>query len=212
MDAVVRPPTPSWHARGLLFENCSCQLVCPGHIHFTQLCTHERCQGFWAIRFDQGEFNRVDLAGARAVVIYDTPQLMSSGGWNETLYIDGSTDQVAAIDTILRGAAGGPWAVLGRFVAHWGETRRVPITITDEPLAKRVTIAGRLRGAIAAIRGRDRSQPVRFENIFNQIHSPSQVLARGETEFAGDELPGLEIRNSGSHGLWSNFEWRGEAT
>lgn len=200
--------TVAWHARGLLFENCSCQLVCPGHIHFTQLCTHERCRGFWAMRFDAGDFNGVDLASAKAAIIYDTPQLMSSGGWNETLYIDGSADQAAAIETILRGEAGGPWAVLGRFVANWGPTQRVAITLTDEPMAKSVGIAGRLRGAVAAIRGRDRNQPVRFENIFNQIHAASQVLARGETEFSGAELPGLEIRNQGSHGLWSNFDWR----
>jgi len=36
-------PTVGWHARGLLFENCSCQLVCPGHMHFSQPCTQERC-------------------------------------------------------------------------------------------------------------------------------------------------------------------------
>ncbi len=32
----------AWWARGLLFENCSCAVVCPGHFHFSQKCTHER--------------------------------------------------------------------------------------------------------------------------------------------------------------------------
>jgi hypothetical protein len=198
----------AWHASGLLFENCSCQLVCPGHIHFTQHCTHERCQGFWAIRFDAGTFGGASLAGQRAVVIYDTPQLMSSGGWTETLFIDAATpEQRAAIESILRGEAGGPWAVLGRFVADWRPTRDVPIEIVDGDTVKSVAIAGWLRGKIEPIRGRDRSRPVRFENIYNQIHAPSQVLARGETEYEGD---GLRIVNSGSHGLWSNFAWRVE--
>ena len=46
----------SWWARGLIFENCSCTLVCPGHMHFSQNCTHERCKGYWALRVDEGAF------------------------------------------------------------------------------------------------------------------------------------------------------------
>ena len=58
---------PRWHARGLLFENCSCQLVCPGHMHFSQACTHERCLGYWAIRIDEGAYGEVPLAGAEGL-------------------------------------------------------------------------------------------------------------------------------------------------
>lgn len=197
-----------WWARGLLFENCSCQLVCPGHIHFSQLCTHARCQGFWAIRFDGGQFHGLELAGARAVVVYDTPQHMVEGGWWEALYVDAEGDQrQAAVEAILDGRAGGPWAVLGKFVAERAPTRYVPVEIVDEGMTKSVGVGTWLQGRIAAIRGRDREQPVRFENIFNQIHNSSQVLARGETAF---DDGGLRIRNSGSHGLWSEFAWRVE--
>ena len=42
----------TWFARGLIFENCACTLVCPGHMHFSQNCTHHRCKGYWALRFD----------------------------------------------------------------------------------------------------------------------------------------------------------------
>lgn len=208
MAGVEATPTPSsWWAKGLLFENCSCQLVCPGHIHFTQRCTYERCQGFWAIRFDAGTFGDVDLAGVRAVVIYDTPQLMSSGGWYETFIVDASATaaQRKAVEAILSGSAGGPWAVLARFVGERAPTSYLQIEIVDEGAAKSVAVPGLLRGAIAQIRGRDRTQPVRFENIFNQIHASSQVLARGETEY---DAPSLRIRNTGSHALFSHFEWR----
>lgn len=197
-----------WWAQGLLFENCNCQLVCPGHIHFTQFCTHARCQGFWAVRFDGGDFGGIDLAGVRAAVVYDAPQLMSEGGWNEAIFVDAATEaQGAAVEAILNGSAGGPWAVLARFVALRAPTRFVPVEIVDEGTSKAVSVAGWLRGRIAAIRGRDRGQPVRFENIFNQIHNSSQVLARGETEYDDGTL---RIQNSGSHGLYSEFAWRVE--
>lgn len=43
-----------WWAKGLLFENCNCQVVCPGHVSFKQLCTHERCLGHWSIHIEEG--------------------------------------------------------------------------------------------------------------------------------------------------------------
>ena len=56
----------SWWAKGLVFENCNCQLVCPGHIHFDQVCTHERCKGYWAIVFEDGETIREQWDGQEA--------------------------------------------------------------------------------------------------------------------------------------------------
>ena len=43
-------------------------------------------------------------------------------------------------------------------------------------------IAERLTAVVSQIRGRDRSRPVLFENIFNQIHASTQVVALGDTE------------------------------
>ena len=65
-------------------------------------------------------------------------------------------------------------------------------------------IAGVLEASITEIRGRDRTQPVRFENIFNQIHSSTQMLARGSTKYDDGEIV---VSNEGTHGLYSRFEW-----
>ncbi len=77
-----------WWAKGLLFENCCCQVVSPGHVHFDQLCTLERCNGYWAIRFDEGEFDGVRLDGLATVIAYESPQHMIQGGWTEVIIID----------------------------------------------------------------------------------------------------------------------------
>jgi len=196
----------SWWARGLIFENCSCTLVCPGHLHFSQLCTHERCKGYWAIRIDAGEFGGVPLGGTRALVAFDTPQRMIDGGWLETIVIDASAspDQRRALETIFTGGAGGPWAKLAAFVATRQPTEFRPIEFVDEGATKRATIAGRLRSVVAQIRGRDRTRPVLFENIFNQIHAPTQVLALGDAEYDDGVV---RFSNAQTHGLFSNFEW-----
>ncbi len=194
----------AWWARGLLFENCNCQLVCPGHVHFEQSCTHERCVGYWAIRFDEGEFGGVSLDGAKAVIAYDAPQHMIEGNWTESLIIDraASGAQRGALEAILTGEAGGPWALLARFVGKRLETRYLPIRISEQGGEKRVAIEGLLEATVEEIRGRDRAQPVRFENIFNQIHAPSQVIARGSTGYDDGEIV---VSTEGSHALYSSF-------
>lgn len=195
-----------WWARGLLFENCACTLVCPGHLHFSQMCTHERCKGYWALRFDDGSFGGVALAGMRVVIAFDTPQRMIDGNWTQTIIIDPSAtpEQWHALETILSGKAGGPWAKLAPFVGTALPTEFRPIDIVDEGATKRVTVADRLKAFVTQIRGRDRSQPVVFENCFNQIHAPTQVLALGDTDYKDGAIV---IHNAGTHGLFSMFDW-----
>jgi hypothetical protein len=196
----------SWWARGLIFENCACTLVCPGHMHFSQLCTHERCKGYWAFRFDAGFFDGISLAGLKAVVAFDTPQRMIDGGWTQSLIVDqaASPAQRQAAEAILTGRAGGPWEKLAGFVRTQRPTEIRAIDMRDEGPTKRVSIADRLKGFVTQIRGRDRSKPVVFDNIFNQIHAPQQVLALGDTDY---DDGAIVVHNSGTHGLFSTFEW-----
>jgi hypothetical protein len=175
-------------------------------MHFSQLCTHERCKGYWALRFDAGEYGGVSLAGLRAVIAFDTPQRMVDGGWVQSLIIDtgASPEQRLALETLLLGKAGGPWAKLAGFVGTQLPTEFRAIDIVDEGPIKRLTIADRLRAIVTQIRGRDKTKPVLFENIFNQIHAPTQVLALGDSEYRDGAIA---FQNTGSHGLFSSFDW-----
>lgn len=203
MEAAV---AAGWWVRGLLFENCSCTLVCPGHMHFSQNCTHERCKGYWAVRVDEGRFGEVTLAGTRAVIAFDSPQRMIDGGWTQTIIIDeaASPDQRRALEAILTGRAGGPWEKLAAFVAKSQPTEFRRIEFVDEGPTKGASIVDRLKTVVTAIRGRDRSKPVLFQNIFNQIHAPTQVIALGDAEYDDGVI---RFTNTGSHGLFSSFEW-----
>ena len=200
------PNQPRWWAKGLLFENCCCQVVCPGHVHFDQLCTLERCNGYWAVRFDEGEFDGVRLDGLAAVIAYDSPQHMIQGNWTEVLIIDeaATAEQRTAIESILNGSAGGPWAKLAPFVSTWLETRYHSIRIEEQEKTKAIVIEGLLEGTIEQLRGRDGSQPVTFENMFNQIHATSQVIATGSTKY-NDGV--IAVDTDGTHSLYSNFSW-----
>ena len=84
------------------------------------------------------------------------------------------------------------------------ETRYLPIRIEEEGKKKRIVIDDLLDSTIEAIRGRDRAKTVTFENMFNQIHSPSQVIARGATRYDDGRI---HVDTNGTHALYSNFEW-----
>ncbi len=195
-----------WWAKGLIFENCSCQLVCPGHIHFEQLCTHERCHGYWALQFDDGEVDSSRLAGLNVVIAYDAPQRMIDGGWTQIMFVneEASKDQRSALESVFRGDLGGPWAILGQFVSERLPTRYVPIEMVSDAPTKTVTIPGVLDATVEMIRGKDRSEPVTFENIFNQIHSSSQVIGFGDSHY-DDGVIRFDTKRT--HGLWSQFDW-----
>ncbi|MGI9627870.1 MAG: DUF1326 domain-containing protein [Longimicrobiales bacterium] len=196
----------NWWADGLLFENCNCTAVCPGHVHFSQSCTHEVCKGFWAIRFHGGEVGTTDLAGVDAVIAYESPQVMIEGGWKQVILVSdkATPDQVKATQDVLTGVLGGPWAVLAKFVSEPLPTRTVPIQMETGDARKEVRIPGILEGIVEAIRGRDKTEPVVFENIYNQIHDSTQVIARGSTNY---DDGAIRVETSGTHGLWSSFSW-----
>jgi hypothetical protein len=156
---------------------------------------------------DNGVWGDVPLAGLRAVVAYDSPQRMIDGGWTEVLIVDSAAGaaQRDAMERILTGRDGGPWEVLGRFVERRLPTRFEKIRVDDLDVLKRVAIEGLLEGSIEPIRGRDRSRPVTFQNMFNQIHASEQVVARGSSRYDDGVL---SFENEGTHGLWSRFAWK----
>ena len=196
----------AWWARGLIFENCSCQAVCPGHIHFDQLCYNDRCVGYWAMRFDEGEFAGTNLAGVKAIIAYDCPPHMIDGDWTEVITIDAAASETQrhAVEKILTGRAGGPWAVLASFVGELLETRYLPIEIDEGEKTKSVRIEGILESQIEELRGRDRSKPVTFTNMYNQIHPPEQMIAKGSATYDDGTI---RFDNHDTHGLYSHFDW-----
>lgn len=195
-----------WHANGLLFENCNCQLVCPGHMSFKQLCTHERCIGTWAVHIADGRYRNVVLDGIDVFVFWDSPQHMIAGGWTVMMFVSDLADEACrgAVETIFSGQAGGPWEVLARFIAKRLPTRYVPLRFEDGGRRKRMHSEGLFDMAVEAIRGADKSREVLLENAFNQIHAPAQVLALGGTRLTDPEI-GFEME--GTHALYSRFSW-----
>lgn len=97
-------------------------------------------------------------------------------------------------------------------VGSAGQIRRAPV---GDPIPADRFLRGRrdeegedsrpVRSHSHADSGARSLQPVLFENIFNQIHAPKQVLATGTTAYDDGVI---RIETAKTHGLFSNFEWR----
>jgi len=131
---------------------------------------------------------------------------MIDGNWTEVILIDESAGepQRRAVESILTGRAGGPWAILARFVGKQLETRYVPIEISETEQAKQVAVAGILESTVTGLKGRDRSRPVTFSNMYNQIHPPEQTIATGSSRYDDGTI---RFDNANTHGLYSHFDW-----
>ena len=197
-----------WWAKGLLFENCNCQMICPAHLSFKQSCTLERCIGYWAIRFEEGAYGDVPLGGLMAVILWDSPQRMYDGGWTERLYLDENADtlQREALEAIFRGNAGGPWAVLAKFVGTWLDTQTVAFKFEDEGRKKSLTVEGLFETRIETLRGPDPDADPVLKNLYNTIHGSTHVLARGSSRCTDR---GFSLGTEGTHALYSHFSWAG---
>ena len=204
---VSASPNPNWQLNGLLFENCSCQLLCPAHVSFKQTCEGERCNGHWIFHIDAGNFEETDLGNTNIAVVFDAPATMYRGGWTQVFYIDDRTNpqQRQALEKIFSGTVGGPWEVLNRFVSHQLETRTGKMHFEDNGRDKSLTIDDLFDATVTAIRGSDGDGDAVISNLHNVIHGPVHTLAKG-TSSHSDPALGFELERT--HAIYSYFSWK----
>lgn len=198
-----------WWVSGVLYENCSCQLLCPAHISFKQRCDNDACVGFWGIRIEKGRFGQLTIEEQNIVVAYETPPRMATeDSWKMEIYFDqeADEDQRNALEAILTGEVGGPWKILARFVAERVESRVAPIHYEND--GKRITlrVEGVLQSAIDSVENKKTGQIASLHNLFNIIHAETQFLATGSSTMNDDVF---EWTTERKHALYSKFSWTG---
>ncbi len=201
-------PDP-WWVKGVLFENCNCQLLCPAHVSFKQDCDQDPCLGFWGIRVEKGRFGRLVLNPQTAVVLYQSPQRMHTpASWRVQFLLDAAADdaQRAALDQILSGKVGGPWEILAKFFAERLPTRSAPIAFTGSGREKRMKVEGILETSLNSVESKRTGEPATLGNLFNVIHGAIQYLARGSSAVSAGTFGWSTDQK---HALYSDFSWTG---
>ena len=102
-----------WHLNGKVLVACNCDWGCP--CNFNARPTTGKCEGGWTWHVEEGSFGDVKLDGLSFSVYVNWPGAIHEGNGEALVLIDEHADasQRSAIEVLLGGKAGGPWAVLG---------------------------------------------------------------------------------------------------
>lgn len=92
-----------WYVEGDAFGNCNCGYACP--CQFEELPTQGHCRGFEVLEISKGHFGDIDLAGAKAALIYAWPGPIFEGGGEMQVIIDPSASgaQRSALEKVFQG-------------------------------------------------------------------------------------------------------------
>ena len=167
MDNPVDGDRGPWHVSGVLYENCSCQLLCRAHVSFSQLCDNDPCVGFWGIRVEEGRFGELALGAQDIVVVFESPQVMATeNSWKTEIFFDEKVETAErnALETVLSGDAGGPWKILARFFAQRPAIRHVPIHYENDGRHITLRIDGIMQSALDGVENRKTGQIASLNN------------------------------------------------
>src|SRR4051812_49852744 len=94
--------------------------MCPCNLSFDHGATYDFCRATLAFHLRDGDIEGTDVAGLNAVVIIDTPKVMTDGNWRGGMFIDDpATDgQAGKLAKVFGGQARGPVAAPGPLVGE----------------------------------------------------------------------------------------------
>jgi hypothetical protein len=120
---------------------CNCRLICPCPIDGTPTGDGDECRGFgvWAIR--EGNLDGTDLSGVSFALWNRFPSNLSSGNWTMGVVIDegASDEQAQALERILSGQEGGPFAEFAPLIGDFHGVERGAVSLSGNS----VSVGGR---------------------------------------------------------------------
>ena len=197
----------AWKLKGSYAETCSCELMCPCNLSFDHGATYDFCRATLGFHVREGDIDGTDVGGLNAVVIIDTPKVMTDGNWRLGMFVDdqATDEQFDKLVKVFGGQLGGPMAALAPLVGEIVGVERAEIEISDEGLLHRVRVGDSIEFEVEDIVpfGKEDGQPVRFDGMF---HPAGANLTMAEARRS--RIDAFGIRYEGKTGLsTSEFSW-----
>jgi hypothetical protein len=129
----------AWQMSGTYVANCSCRLVCPCPYDGTPTGPDDQCRGVAAFSVREGSLDETDLGGVNWAFVNLFPSNLTAGNWKFGVIVDedASDEQAQAIERILHGDEGGPFADFAPLFGEWLGVERAAVKIEggDRPSA-----------------------------------------------------------------------------
>jgi hypothetical protein len=196
-----------WRMKGDYLKTCSCAPGCP--CDFWAPPTFGICEGFNAMRINEGHFDSVKLDGVLWAISYHWPAALHLGNGTVQPYIDerANAAQRDAILTILSGKVGCPWfEVIASVVSKVLTPRFVPMKMEFDMKKRRgrCTVPGEIEVAVEPIRDMNNKE------LRAQIRMPEGMeyfdaeVAAAKTLKSTGQIP---FNRTGTHSTFSEVEY-----
>jgi hypothetical protein len=130
----------AWQMSGTYVANCNCQLICPCPIDGPPTGPDGTCRGLAVFHVRKGSLDQTDLSGTTFAFCNLFPSNLSAGNWKFGVIVDeaASDEQAQALERILHGDEGGPFADFAPLFGEWLGVERAPVSFSDgdKPSAK----------------------------------------------------------------------------
>lgn len=197
-----------WAMKGQVIIACNCDYGCP--CNFNGLPSTGSCEGGWTWRVEKGAHGDVALDGLNVGLYASWPGAIHEGDGKAVYLIDERADQRQrnALDLLLGGSAGGPWAVFRSTFREFHGPRYVRYEVDGETPLPRVRAGDAIAVDMEYIRN-----PVTRDTIHPRIALPEGMVVK-EAALVGTRLFSLadaELRyeHSGRYGAVGFFQYTG---
>ncbi|MBI3047035.1 MAG: DUF1326 domain-containing protein [Acidobacteria bacterium] len=162
-----------WKMKGQVLIACNCDYGCPCNVNARP--THGDCEGGWTWQIEEGVYGDVRLDGLFAGLYADWPKAIHEGNGVAVYLLDErATDaQRAALQTLVEGQAGGPWALFRKTLRELHGPQYVRFSADASGPLPRLRAEGVVELATEFIRN-----PVTKETIHPRIALPEGLVVK----------------------------------
>ena len=111
----------AWRISGTYVASCSCNLICPCPVDGPPTSPDGECRGVLVFHVADGKLDDTDLSGTTFALCNHFPSNLTAGNWKLGTVVDegASDEQTGAIEKIVKGEEGGPFADFAALTDEW---------------------------------------------------------------------------------------------
>src|SRR5437763_10428022 len=123
----------AWQMSGTYLATCDCQLLCPCPVDDPPTAPGGACHGVAVFHVGDGSLDDTDLSGTTFAFANIFPSNLTAGNWTFGVVIDesASDEQAQALERILHGEEGGPFADFAPLFGEWLGAQRGRVTFSN---------------------------------------------------------------------------------
>jgi hypothetical protein len=119
---------------GTYIANCNCQLLCPCPVDGPPTGPGGQCHGVGVWDIKEGDFDGTNLGGVSFALYNNFTSNISAGNWKIGAVVDesASDEQAQALEKILSGSEGGPFADFAPLIGEFAGVSRGRVALSGD--------------------------------------------------------------------------------